>query len=177
MELNEDEIIQILKIIDESDFDELCLETENQKLLLRKKGVASSIQKLQNTNLQQITVGSTKSAVSEGEAPSADHKKYSTEAPSVAYVEEGLVPVKAPILGIFYTTPHPGAPPFVEEGTSVTENDTVCFIEVMKVFNSVTAGLSGVVAKVCVKHGQMVEAGQTLFLIRAAGEHQGSSGA
>jgi len=177
MELNEDEIIQILKIIDESEFDELCLETENQKLLLRKKRVASSIQELQNVNFQQINGGSTKSVVIEEEAPSRVYKECSTEAFPVGYLEEGLVPVKAPVLGIFYTTPRPGAPPFVEEGTPVTENDTVCIIEVMKVFNSVTAGISGVVAKVCVEHGKMVEVGQTLFLIRAEGEHQEDSGA
>jgi len=174
IDLNEDEIIQILKLIDESDFDELCLETENQKLVLRKKGVASSIQELQNVNLRQITLGSAKPVVSEEEVPPADHKKYTTIAPSVDHVEAGLVPVKAPILGLFYTTPRPGAPPFVEEGTSVTENDTVCIIEVMKVFNSVAAGARGVVAKVCVEHGKMVEVGQTLFLIRAEGEDKGT---
>ena len=177
MDLNEDEIIQILKIIDESDFDELCLETENQKLVLRKKGVVSSIQEIQNINLKPITVGSTESVVSEEETPSGGNQECSTEPPSVAHVEEGLAPVKAPILGIFYTASRPGDPPFVEEGTSVTENDTVCIIEVMKVFNSVSAGVRGEVAKVCVRNGQMVEFGQTLFLIRAEGEDQGSSGA
>ncbi len=177
MDLNEDEIIQILKIIDDSDFDELFLETENQKLVLRKKGVVSSIQEIQNINLKPITVGSTESVVSEEETPSGGNQECSTEPPSVAHVEEGLAPVKAPILGIFYTASRPGDPPFVEEGTSVTENDTVCIIEVMKVFNSVSAGVRGEVAKVCVRNGQMVEFGQTLFLIRAEGEDQGSSGA
>ena len=177
MDLNEDEIIQILKIVDDSDFDELCLETENQKLVLRKKGVVSSIQEIQNINLKPITVGSTESVVSEEETPSGGNQECSTEPPSVAHVEEGLAPVKAPILGIFYTASRPGDPPFVEEGTSVTENDTVCIIEVMKVFNSVSAGVRGEVAKVCVRNGQMVEFGQTLFLIRAEGEDQGSSGA
>ncbi|MCK5011747.1 MAG: acetyl-CoA carboxylase, biotin carboxyl carrier protein, partial [Deltaproteobacteria bacterium] len=105
------------------------------------------------------------------------HKKHSTVSPSVDHPEEGLVSVKAPVLGIFYTTPRPGAPPFVKEGASVNENDTVCIIEVMKVFNSVSAGVRGEVAKVCVRNGQMVEFGQTLFLIRAEGEDQGSSGA
>jgi acetyl-CoA carboxylase biotin carboxyl carrier protein len=175
-DLNEDEILQILKIVDESDFDELCLETENQKLVLRKSAGASSIQELRNVNPQRILpIDSTKPLASVENAPSINRKEYFTETTAVSPSEAGLVPVKAPVLGIFYIAPRPGAPPFVEEGKSVTEDDTVCTIEVMKVFNSVVAGLRGVVAKVCARNGQTVEYGQTLFLIRPEGDHQGDS--
>ncbi len=171
-ELNEDEILQILKIIDESDFEELFLETENLKLVLKKSGGASSIQELQNVTPRQISPDSGKPISSEEKVPGVGHKEHPALKASPAPVEDGLVPVKAPVLGIFYRSPSPGAPRFVDEGTLVTENDNVCIIEVMKVFNSVAAGVRGVVVKVCAENGQLVEFGQTLFLIRPDRGHE-----
>ena len=60
MDLNEDEIIEILKIIDESDFDELSIETENLKLVFGKSGVTRS-QQLPNVNANRIIADSTES--------------------------------------------------------------------------------------------------------------------
>ena len=97
MDLNEDEIIQILKIIDASDFDELCLETADQKLVLRKKGGVSSLQELQTVNLRPETVDSPKGVVSEKGVSTADHAKNTIIAASVDHAETGLVPVKAPV--------------------------------------------------------------------------------
>ncbi|MEI9476625.1 MAG: biotin/lipoyl-containing protein [Deltaproteobacteria bacterium] len=174
-DLNEDEILQILKIIDESNFDELSLETDNLKLVLKKSGGASSIQELRNVTLRQIPLDSTKPVASEENVPFVGHKESPAVTRSPAPLEDGLVPVKAPVMGIFYRSPSPKAPRFVEEGTSVTENDRVCIIEVMKVFNSVAAGVRGVVVKVCAENGQLVEFGQTLFLIRPDGEQEAKS--
>ncbi len=160
-DLNDDEILEIAKIIDESDFDELDLETENLKLVLRKRGDVRPAQELQHLNLQQHPPDVPKAAPA---------KRQITAAP--APLEEGLVAVKSPVLGIFYRSVRPGAPHFVEEGAPVKENDTVCIIEVMKVFNTVAAGVRGVVARICAENGQTVELGQTLFLIRPDGEHE-----
>jgi acetyl-CoA carboxylase biotin carboxyl carrier protein len=79
--------------------------------------------------------------------------------------EKAWHPVKAPLLGTFYRSPRPVAPPFVEVGRSVTENDTVCIIEMMKTMNHVKAGVRGRIAKICVENSQMVEYQQTLFLV------------
>ncbi|MBI2152179.1 MAG: acetyl-CoA carboxylase biotin carboxyl carrier protein, partial [Candidatus Rokubacteria bacterium] len=73
--------------------------------------------------------------------------------------------VKAPMVGIFYRAPAPGAPPFVEVASLVTENDTVCIIEVMKLMNSIRAGCRGRVVEICVENGAVVEFGQTLMVI------------
>jgi acetyl-CoA carboxylase biotin carboxyl carrier protein len=169
MDLNEDEILEILRVIDESKFDELRLETDNLKLILKKSGGATSIQEPYKANLRQIPVASNQPLASEGRVSLEVHKEDPVVTPSSALAEDGLVPVKAPVLGIFYRSPSPGAPPFVEEGTSVGENDTVCIIEVMKVFNSVPAGVRGVIVRVCPNNGQTVEFGQRLFLIRPDG--------
>jgi acetyl-CoA carboxylase biotin carboxyl carrier protein len=79
--------------------------------------------------------------------------------------EEGLIPIKAPLLGIFYRSPKPGAPPFIEVGDHVAEDDTVCLIEVMKLFNTVKAEVKGRVVKICAENNQIVEYNQVLYLI------------
>jgi biotin carboxyl carrier protein len=77
-----------------------------------------------------------------------------------------MVPITAPLLGTFYVAPEPGAPPFVQVGATVTEDTTCGLIEVMKVFNSVRAGVKGVVSEVVAQNGQFVEHGETLFLVK-----------
>lgn len=82
--------------------------------------------------------------------------------------EPGTVAIVAPLLGRFYAQPEPGAPAFVSVGSEVTENTTVGLIEVMKTFNAVSAGVSGVVTEICVQDAQLVEYAQVLFRIRPA---------
>ena len=74
--------------------------------------------------------------------------------------------VAAPMLGTFYRTPSPGEKPFVEQGDKVSPDDTVCLVEVMKLFNSVKAGMAGTVEQILVENGTLVEYGQPLILIR-----------
>jgi acetyl-CoA carboxylase biotin carboxyl carrier protein len=81
---------------------------------------------------------------------------------------QGTSTVKAPLLGSFYSTPKPGEPPFVAVGDRVEANTVVCIIEVMKLMNSVEAGVAGVVSAVHAADGELVEHGQPLFTIRAA---------
>lgn len=71
------------------------------------------------------------------------------------------------MLGTFYRAPAPGERPFVEVGDKVGPGDTVCLVEVMKLFNSVKAGVAGTVVKITVENGSMVEHGQTLILIES----------
>jgi acetyl-CoA carboxylase biotin carboxyl carrier protein len=79
--------------------------------------------------------------------------------------ESGFIAIKAPMLGTFYSAPKPGASPFVEVGRLVSEDDSVCIIEVMKLFSTVKANVRGRIAKICAENGQMVEYQQTLFLV------------
>lgn len=78
---------------------------------------------------------------------------------------EGWIAVTAPNLGTFYRAPKPGAPPYVEEGQSVQPDTALCLLEVMKLFTAVHAGIQGVMRRICVEDGQMVEFGQTLFYL------------
>ena len=74
--------------------------------------------------------------------------------------------IRSPMVGTFYRAPDPGAPPFVEEGTHVKPDTIVGMIEVMKLMNSVTAGISGVVTHVLAENAHMVEFGQPLVAIK-----------
>jgi acetyl-CoA carboxylase biotin carboxyl carrier protein len=88
--------------------------------------------------------------------------------PGSADVPDHWVAVRAPNLGTFYSSPKPGAPPYVSLGQTVNADTEVCLIEVMKLFTSVLAGISGAVRKVLVKDGELVEYDQPLFLIEPA---------
>jgi acetyl-CoA carboxylase biotin carboxyl carrier protein len=76
--------------------------------------------------------------------------------------------IKSPMVGTFYRAPEPGAKPFVEPGTKVKADTIVCIIEVMKLMNSVEAGIAGTVTHVFVENAALVEAGQALVAIRPA---------
>jgi acetyl-CoA carboxylase biotin carboxyl carrier protein len=85
--------------------------------------------------------------------------------PASSDVPSHWVDVKAPNLGTFYRAPKPGAAPFVEVGQTVDASTEICLLEVMKLFTTVTAGTRGIVRRVCVNDGDLVEFGQTLFYV------------
>jgi acetyl-CoA carboxylase biotin carboxyl carrier protein len=74
--------------------------------------------------------------------------------------------IRSPMVGTFYRAPEPGAPAFVEVGAHVEPDTVVCIIEVMKLMNSVAAGVKGVVTHVLVENAHMVEYAQPLIAIR-----------
>ncbi len=78
---------------------------------------------------------------------------------------DNVVPVLAPMSGVFYRAPSPQSPPYVEVGQTVSEGDTVGLIEAMKLFNDVSVQVSGTVYQVLVENAEPVEAGATLMLI------------
>jgi acetyl-CoA carboxylase biotin carboxyl carrier protein len=80
-------------------------------------------------------------------------------------LDAGEVAIRAPMLGTFYRSPAPGEPPFVEVGQHVRADDTVCLIEVMKLFSSIKAGADGVVKQIIPDNGSLVEFNQLLIVV------------
>jgi acetyl-CoA carboxylase biotin carboxyl carrier protein len=166
MELSEDDVLHILKLIDESKFDYFQLEVGELKITVSKGDPIPM-----NTAPQPVSAAPAHSAaaapaarplpVAPAAAPQTDASKIAARAAA-----EGLLTITAPLLGTFYTAPEPGAPPFTQIGALVTEDTTVGLIEVMKVFNSVRSGVKGTVVDVVAQNGQFVEYGQTLFLVK-----------
>lgn len=171
MELSEDDVLQILKLIDESKFDYFQLEVGELKITVSKGDPIPM-----NSAPPAASGGAAAPAVASpapqapaaaapplAAAPAAQGPSRSVEERAAA---EGLLTITAPLLGTFYVAPEPGAPPFTQVGARVTEDTTVGLIEVMKVFNSVRAGVSGTIVELVVQNGQFVEYGQTIFLVK-----------
>jgi acetyl-CoA carboxylase biotin carboxyl carrier protein len=136
MPLNEDDVREILRLIDESDLAEL-----------------------------RIEIGELSLHVVRDEAP-AEPASVDAPAPAVTAEADGLVAIEAPMLGTFYRAPAPGAAPFVDVGASVQPDTVVCLIEVMKMMNPVNAGVAGTIAEVCAENAALVEYGAPLFRVR-----------
>ena len=134
--LTRSDIDDILRLIDASDFDELKLEIGDTRIELVDMRIAAKIKK-------------TAAAV---------------QAPVVA--SGGGSEVPAPLLGTFYHAPKPGADPFVKPGDRVTAETVIGIIEVMKLMNSVEAGIAGTVVEFVAPNGELVEHGQTLIRIQ-----------
>ena len=84
-------------------------------------------------------------------------------------IPAGSVVINSPMVGTFYRSPEPGAKPFVEVGQQVSPETTVCIIEVMKLMNSLPAGVAGRVTHVLLNDAQPVEMGQALIIIDPKG--------
>lgn len=80
------------------------------------------------------------------------------------------ISVEAPMVGVFYAAPSPGADPFVSVGSTVHVGDTLCIIEAMKLMNEVVAEADGTVAEICVQDGDLVEFGSCIMKIVPGGE-------
>lgn len=92
-------------------------------------------------------------------APGVEH-------PPAPEMEEGVVTIDSPMVGVFYAAPAPGEPPFVSPGDVVEEGQTVCIVEAMKLMNEVAAKLHGTIVSVLVENGEPVEYNQPLFAVR-----------
>lgn len=165
MILTQDEIVLILKTLKESDFDELELTMDSFSLRARRKGasILPHTESVRTSHASTDSVEADAPIVEQLESPAPSEKPIPEEA---AGKEEGLVSIKAPILGTFYRRSSPKDAPFVEVGSIVKEDDTVCLLEVMKVFSTVKAGIRGQIREICVENGEMVEFNQVLFLVQ-----------
>ena len=137
---------------------------------------ASGIAELEITEGEEkvrISRGGASSVTSAAAAPAASAAPPPAVAPAgtpaVAPAAPAPVPdghvLKSPMVGTFYRASAPGAKPFVEVGQSVTEGDTVCIIEAMKLLNEIECDRTGVVKAILVENGQPVEYGHPLMLI------------
>ena len=115
-------------------------------------------------------------AVTPAAAPAAPAATAPTEAPAPAAetapapTASNTISVEAPMVGVFYAAPSPGADPFVSVGSTVHVGDTLCIIEAMKLMNEVVAEADGTIAEICVQDGDLVEFGSCIMRIVPGGE-------
>lgn len=158
MSFSHEDVQRLLQLLDSSQFDEMQLEAEGIKLLLRRNGAGSnftpSAPSAAPTALQRAVTAA---------APAAPAQQAPTPKSDPTLLE-----IRAPMLGTFYGAPKPGAEPFVTVGGRVDANTAVGIIEVMKLMNSISAGLVGVVVEVLARDGDLVEFDQVLMRVRPA---------
>jgi len=154
MPLTHDDVRKILEILENSDCEDVYLEFGDLKIELHKQGDSeNSSRPVDAKNFGNGEQGAPVSVARRNQAQQVT-------------IPEGITPVTAPMLGTFYRAPSPGAKPFVEVGDKVQPDDTVCLVEVMKLFNSVRSGIAGTIEGILVENGTLVEYGQPLILVR-----------
>jgi acetyl-CoA carboxylase biotin carboxyl carrier protein len=149
MALTDDDVREILRIIDESELDELRIETDGLLLHVLRGGTPPP------------------GEAADEARPEAVAEPVVTPAVEDETAGDGLT-IASPMLGTFYRAPAPGAAPFVDVGASVEADTIVCIIEVMKMMNSVPAGVVGTIAEIHVENAELVEHGQPLFRVETA---------
>jgi len=152
-ELTRSDIKEIMEILEKSKFTELRIETGDLKIELRRAGAIGSVvfpQESRNTS---------KPVAIETAQPAA---------PAAAPQSGTGTAIPAPMLGIFYHAPKPGDPPFVKIGDVVTPETVIGIIEVMKLMNRVSAGISGVITEIVAPTGELVEYGDPLIRVKVA---------
>jgi acetyl-CoA carboxylase biotin carboxyl carrier protein len=154
MAVSDDDVREILRLIDESKLDELRIETPEFKLHVLRGGRA--------------TPPDEQRAPAEEPAERAPEASASAVSASAAAARDGACTIEAPMLGTFYRAEAPGAAPFVDVGTEVDPGTVVCLIEVMKMMNSIQAGVAGKIVEICAENAQLVEYGAPLFRVEPA---------
>jgi acetyl-CoA carboxylase biotin carboxyl carrier protein len=167
VDLSNDDVQDILRLLDGTPYQELELETASFRLTLRRTadgGWTQAIDVLRAAPAGGARAGSAQ-PTADGAAAAVDGT--AREQPSAA--EDDLVDIRAPLLGTFYRAPRPGAPPFVTIGSEVVPETVICIIETMKLMNSVTAGTAGTVAAILLENAQFAPQGTVLMRVRPAG--------
>ena len=149
MTLTAKDVAEIMRLLEQSSFDSLSIEIDGVKLNLQRGSTAP---------VERAVVP----APSTGSARPAQSALPKAKPPS----EPGLSEVVSPLLGIFYRAPKPGEPPFVEVGSKVEEDTVIGIIEVMKLMNSVCAGVKGEVVEILVDNAALVEFDEILVRVR-----------
>jgi acetyl-CoA carboxylase biotin carboxyl carrier protein len=162
--LSYQDLMEIIKLVEESSqFQDFRLKYDNVEIELSKTGQKAFVPTTASAASPSALTAVAPAPAAPAAVPAMSSVASASSAPTE--IPPGLVAVRAPMVGTFYRAPEPGARPFIEEGSAVNQDSVVCILEVMKLMNSLTAEVEGVVTKILVADGQTVEYGQPLVLI------------
>lgn len=148
-----DHLRELMKLMDQFDFDQLEVRDEGKRLHLqrRPKGSGGAPQVVMPAMMGAAPAPAAAAAPAEGGGEVLD---------------ANIRVVKSPMVGSFYRAPSPDSPNFVEEGDSVGADQVLCILEAMKVMNEIKSEHAGTVVKILVANGEAVEYGEPLFHVR-----------
>jgi acetyl-CoA carboxylase biotin carboxyl carrier protein len=160
------DVAEITRLLEQSTFDELYLELDGVKLSLRRGGGGAPA----GSASQAPAAAERLAPVAESAraAPASTFQGSAARAAGGA-ADSNVHAVPAPLLGTFYRAPKPGASPFVEVGSTVEEETIIGIIEVMKLMNTVRAGVRGRVVEILARDGVLVEYDEVLMRVDQTG--------
>ena len=159
MQLDHDQLRELLTFLGESDIQELRLEGEDFRLVVRRNLPTAAPTAQAATPLPVVAASPPTPPVPVAAA---------VPSPPPPSSRSDLQPLTAPMVGTFYRSPAPGEPAFVELGSRIQAGQPVCILEAMKLMNELEADISGEVVEILVESGTPVEFGQVLMRIRPA---------
>ena len=142
--MNIKEIQNIINFIKKTDLDDVSIETENYKIRVKKN----------NTEVTQLK-----------EKMPVEIENDETKPVEESEIETNHITIKSPMVGTLYRSPNPESEPYINEGDTINEGQTICIIEAMKLFNEIESEFSGKVIKILVDDISPVEFDQPLFLV------------
>jgi len=170
MPLSHTDVRRILEILDSAEhLESLDVTVGEFELHARKPGASASIRERApqaSASRPAASAQGAADAAAASAAPAALAAAATAEPEALTEVPEGLVAVRAPMVGTFYLRPSPDQPEFVTVGAAVQAGDTVCLVEVMKMFNTVRSEVAGTVERILVGNGKPVTHDQILMLVK-----------
>jgi acetyl-CoA carboxylase biotin carboxyl carrier protein len=152
------EIKELIKLVDQSSLQELEIQNEGAKLLLRKPNKTETVIVNSAPAAQYAPVSA---------APVHAIQAANESTSSAAVLDQShLHRIVSPMVGTFYHASSPEADPFVKVGDKVKEKTIVCIVEAMKLMNDIVADTTGEIVEILVENGQLVEYGQPLYLVK-----------
>lgn len=160
MGLSYKEVAEILKIVDASNCEEIVLEIEGARLVVRKGQSSGS----EHETSEPEILNPIPSKIPEKQDPSTQNNTAKTAKSEKNSKTEALI--RSPMVGTFYRAQSPDEPPFVEIGSKVKSGDPLCLIEVMKLYTTIESTFNGTITAISAEDGKLVEFDQPLFSIK-----------
>ena len=150
--------------LEKSSFDYLKLEGDGMSVVISKNGAgeisAGMTSPVLNVNAAPMPA---QAAINSAPASMEQHTAAKIDVPD----QEGVVVIKSPSYGLFYSQPEPGAAPYITIGATVKAGDTVGLVEIMKTFNAISSPINGEVVAIHVRNEEVLEPDQPLVSIKA----------
>lgn len=175
--LDTEKIKQIIELLENSNLDEITIETGETKIKLTKSSDKKTLTEDLIEDLKAFTSNFEKVSSSNGKKEDRDISRTSNELEEkekkkeqTGYFEgtqdENIKEIRSPIVGTFYSSPEPGKRPFVLVGQKVKKGDVVCIIEAMKLMNKIVSDYDGIIEEILVKDEEPVEFDKVLMKVR-----------
>lgn len=159
---NLNEVREILDLVNAQGISEFEMESNGFRIRIRR-GPEPSAASATQPAVEAPHFGVVHPVQHTAHLPAPGPAPHAIESAPAAEAATGLHVIKSPVVGTFYSSPGPDAPPFVNVGDAVEPDTVLCIIEAMKLMNEITAEVAGEISKIYVENGQPVEYGQALF--------------